>query len=93
GRLRDALGVPLPPGLPESVLTPVPDPLGDLVRRYARSHGPFTVEDVAAWLGLGAGAVRATVESLVHGGTLVQGRLRPGTTRPVELCDAEVLRR
>ena len=33
GRLRDALGVALPPGIPEAFTEPVPDPLGDLVAR------------------------------------------------------------
>ena len=40
GRLRDALGAALPVGVPEVFLEPVPDPLGDLVARYARTHGP-----------------------------------------------------
>ncbi|HZG93241.1 MAG TPA: DEAD/DEAH box helicase, partial [Mycobacteriales bacterium] len=47
GRLRDALGVPLPVGIPEAFLEPVRDPVGDLVGRYARTHGPFQVGDVA----------------------------------------------
>src|SRR5256885_12051579 len=42
GRLRDALGVPLPVGVPAAFTEPVPDPLEDLVARYARCHGPFT---------------------------------------------------
>ena len=33
-RLRDALGIPPPPGLPESFLEDVADPLGDLVSRW-----------------------------------------------------------
>ena len=41
GRLRDALGVPLPVGVPEAFTEPVADPLGDLVAgtpaRTARS--------------------------------------------------------
>ncbi len=41
-RLRDALGVALPPGVPAELAAPVADPLGDLVRRHARTHGPFT---------------------------------------------------
>ena len=41
GRLRDALGVPLPVGIPEAFLEPVADPLGDLVARYARTHAPL----------------------------------------------------
>ena len=39
-RLRDALGVPVPPGVPDAFTEPVADPLGDLVgpvRPHARS--------------------------------------------------------
>ena len=39
---------PAAPGVPETFLEPVPDPLGDLVARYARTHGPFHVAEVAA---------------------------------------------
>ena len=46
-RYRDALGTPLPLGLPASLLEPVRDPLLDLVMRYARTHGPFTTGEVA----------------------------------------------
>src|SRR5271154_1394940 len=42
GRYRDALGLPLPSGLPAAFLTPTHDALIDLLRRYARTHGPFT---------------------------------------------------
>src|SRR5206468_468187 len=38
GRLRDAFGVPPPPGLPQAFLEPAPDALGDVVARYARTH-------------------------------------------------------
>ena len=38
---RDALGVPPPPGLPETFLAELPDAMVALVRRYARTHGPF----------------------------------------------------
>ena len=51
-RYRDALGIPLPPGLPEALLAPLQDPLGDLARRYARTHAPFTAADLAARYGL-----------------------------------------
>ena len=44
-RLRDALGVALPIGVPTAFVEPVDDPLGDLVGRYARTHGPFTAAD------------------------------------------------
>ena len=42
GRMRDGLGVALPVGLALAYLEPVADPIGDLVARYARTHGPFT---------------------------------------------------
>src|SRR6266516_3042571 len=57
GRLRDALGVPPPLGVPAAFTEPVPDPLEDLVARYARCHGPFTTADVARRYGLGPGVV------------------------------------
>ena len=56
-RYRDAIGVPLPPGLPVTLLEPVADPVGDLVRRFGRTHGPFTSKDVSARLGLGVAVV------------------------------------
>ena len=56
-RLRDALGIPLPMGVPLAFIEPVADPLGDLVSRYARTHGPFTAAEAAARLGLGVAVV------------------------------------
>ncbi|HEX6845091.1 MAG TPA: DEAD/DEAH box helicase, partial [Actinomycetota bacterium] len=41
GRLRDALGVTIPLGVPAVFAEPVDAPLDDLVARYARTHGPF----------------------------------------------------
>ena len=81
GRLRDALGVALPVGLPEALLASVPDPLGDLVRRHARSHGPFTVLDIAARFALAPGQVSPTLGLLVSSGILDTGRLRPWGAR------------
>jgi len=51
-RYRDGLGIPLPPGVPESLLTPVRDPLGDLALRYARTHAPFTAAEFATRYGM-----------------------------------------
>ncbi|WP_435769558.1 ATP-dependent helicase [Nocardioides sp. SYSU DS0651] len=91
-RLRDGLGVPVPPGTPSAFAEPVADPLADLVGRYARTHGPFTSDEVAARLGLGVAVVRHTLQRLE-----AQGRVLSGEFRPVgageEWCDAEVLRR
>ncbi|MGY1704981.1 ATP-dependent helicase [Geodermatophilus sp. SYSU D00697] len=91
GRLRDALGTALPVGVPEVFTEPVPDPLGDLVGRYARTHGPFQPAEVADRLGLGVAVVTATLQGLVGTGRLVTGEFRPGGTGQ-EWCDAEVLR-
>jgi len=96
GRLRDALGAALPTGVPEVFLEPVPDPLGDLMARYARTHGPFTSRDVAAWFGLGMAVVADVLRRLVASGRLVEGELRPiesgGGVHANDFCDAEVLR-
>ncbi|MCU1604381.1 MAG: putative ATP-dependent helicase lhr, partial [Modestobacter sp.] len=91
GRLRDALGTALPVGVPEAFTEPVADPLGDLVGRYARTHGPFVPGEVATRLGLGVAVVTATVQRLVGTGRLVTGEFRPGGIGQ-EWCDAEVLR-
>jgi ATP-dependent Lhr-like helicase len=90
-RYRDGLGTPLPPGLPESLLEPVADPLGDLVRRYARTHGPFTLGHLGSRYGLGAAMVEATLARLAAGGRIVEGAFRPGG-HGREWCDADVLR-
>jgi len=91
-RLRDGLGVPVPPGTPEPFTEPVSDPLADLVGRYARTHGPFTVADVAARLGLGVAVVQQTLTRLASQGRVLEGEFRP-TGAGAEWCDAEVLRR
>jgi ATP-dependent Lhr-like helicase len=91
GRVRDALGVPPPRGVPEAYLAPVADPVGDLVARYARTHGPFTDADVARRLGLAPAVVRDALARLVRAGRVVTGAFLPGGTSS-EHCDAEVLR-
>ena len=91
GRLQDALGTALPIGIPEAFLEPVRDPLGDLVSRYGRTHGPFHPVDVAQRLGLGIAVVDAALARLSGTGRVVHGEFRPGGTG-LEWCDAEVLR-
>ncbi len=91
GRYRDALGVPLPPGLPSAFLNAVPEAAFDLLRRYARTHGPFTTQEVAARFGLAAAGVEATLNRLVGTGRIVEGGFRPGGVHR-EWCDNEVLR-
>jgi len=90
-RYRDALGTPLPQGLPESLLERSPDPVADLVRRFARTHGPFTVGDAAARLGLGPAVVESTLQRLAQTGRVIEGEFRPGG-HGREWCDADILR-
>ncbi|MFI6819504.1 ATP-dependent helicase [Micromonospora sp. NPDC050187] len=90
-RLRDALGVALPVGVPEAYLTPVADPLGDLVARYARTHGPFAAATCAARLGLGVAVVEQTLRRLAATGRVVSGEFLPESAGS-QWCDAEVLR-
>jgi ATP-dependent Lhr-like helicase len=92
GRLRDALGVPVPPGTPDVFTEPADDPLGDLVGRYARTHGPFTAAEVAARLGLGVAVVQQTLVRLAGHGRVLDGEFRPAGAG-TEWCDAEVLRK
>jgi ATP-dependent Lhr-like helicase len=90
-RLRDALGVALPPGIPAAFTEPVADPLGDLVARYARTHGPFATAAVAERYGLGVAVVTGVLSRLAAAGRVAQGEFLPGG-RGTEWCDTEVLR-
>jgi ATP-dependent Lhr-like helicase len=76
-RVRDALGVQLPPGVPDAFTEPVPDPLGDLVGRYARSHAVFSAAEAAAALSIGPAVARDVLARLVAAGRVVTGELRP----------------
>jgi len=89
GLYRDALGVPPPPGLPESFLAEQADPLVSLVRRYARTHGPFPTAQLAARYGVDP---TPALRELERSGALVRGELLPGGSER-EWCDADVLRR
>ncbi|MDN3496185.1 ATP-dependent helicase [Planococcus sp. APC 4015] len=99
GRLRDALGVALPVGIPNAFTEPVADPLGDLVARHARTHGPFTSTAVADRLGIGIAVARHTLQRLESQGRLTSGfflpEAAPGSpgAEDGEWCDTEVLRR
>ncbi|WP_327234179.1 DEAD/DEAH box helicase [Streptomyces sp. NBC_01317] len=92
GRLRDALGTALPVGVPEAFTEPVKDPLGDLLARFARTHGPFTSSQAAARFGLGAAVTDGALQRLAAGGRVVQGEFHPSGIGQ-EWCDATVLRR
>ncbi len=91
-RLRDALGTPLPIGIPAAFVEPVEDPLGDLISRYARTHGPFTISAAADRFGLGSAVVLDTLRRLASQRRVVEGEFRPGASGS-EWCDNDVLRR
>jgi ATP-dependent helicase Lhr and Lhr-like helicase len=90
-RYRDGLGIPLPPGLPVALLEPVAQPVLELVRRFARTHGPFTLHEVADRFGLDATPVENALRLLAHEGRVLEGGFRPGGLHR-EWCDAEILR-
>lgn len=92
GRLRDALGTALPVGVPEAFTEPVKDPLGDLLARYARTHGPFTSAAAATRFGLGPAVTDGALQRLAASGRVVQGEFHPSGIGQ-EWCDATVLRR
>ncbi|MCA9238293.1 MAG: winged helix DNA-binding domain-containing protein, partial [Planctomycetales bacterium] len=91
-RLRDAVGVQPPPGLPEAFLETGDAPLADLVSRYARTHGPFAATDVAARFGLSESTVRGALMQLAEQGRVLPGEFLPGGAGQ-EWVDAGVLRR
>lgn len=78
GRLRDALGIAVPERIPAVFLLPSPDPLGDLVARFARTRGPFSTADVAARFGLGVAVADNALARLAEQGKLLSGQF--GTT-------------
>ncbi len=99
--LRDALGTALPPGIAESLLTSIDDPLGRLLGRYARTHGPFVAAEPATRFGLGVAVVTDALRRLTGSGRLAEGEFRPLGSTEVrggdasggsEFVDAEVLR-
>lgn len=99
GRYRDGLGVLPPPGLPDAYLEPVADALVQLVRRWARTHGPFVAAEPAHRFGLAESQVLAILEQLAAGGQLERGSFRRSQSEGPRVwrsesqwCDAGVLR-
>ena len=91
GRLRDAIGLSPPPGLPAAFLEPKADPAGELVLRYARTHGPFVPDALSQRYGLAPATVAEITARLERSGRIVRGAFLPGGQKE-ELCDSEVLR-
>jgi ATP-dependent Lhr-like helicase len=90
GRLRDALGVALPRGLPEAFLGPAPEALQELLLRFARTHGPFRTADPARRFGIGEAVALSILRALAASGRIVEGEFRPGGSGR-EWCGSDVL--
>jgi ATP-dependent Lhr-like helicase len=90
-RYRDALGVVLPPGLPETLLANATDPLRDLALRYARTHAPFTLAEFSERFGLGRAVAEQALSRLLAESKLLEGAFRPGGTAR-EYANPDVLR-
>ena len=90
-RYRDGLGVALPAALPKALLQPAASPVLQLLRRYARTHGPFTLEEIANRFGVAPQNVEAALRALVIDGRTLEGGFRRGGAHR-EWCDAESLR-
>ncbi|GAB3080021.1 DEAD/DEAH box helicase [Corynebacterium aquatimens] len=88
--LRDGLGVPIPPGIPAQVAT-VEDALSQLVSRWVRTRGPFTLRDLANAFGLAIGAAHSALQPLIDKDKVIPGRYRQGVEED-EYVAAEVLR-
>jgi ATP-dependent Lhr-like helicase len=91
GRYREALGATLPVGLPEVFLDAGSDPLGSLLRRYARTHVPFVTADPARRWGLPGAAVDEALSRLAARGDVLAGEFRRAAEGR-EYCHPEVLR-
>ena len=91
GRYRDALGVSTPQGVPEVFLQRTEGALEGLLRRYARTHGPFVSAAPARRWSIPESLVRETLEELDADGVILHGDFRPGGVER-EWCDPDVLR-
>lgn len=98
GRLRDAVGVAVPIGVPADFTESVADPLGELLSRYGRTRVPFTTGQAAARFGLGLRVAADALTRLSLDSRLIRGQFTDTPEGPGEQwsgeqwCDAEVLR-
>lgn len=93
GRLRDGIGVAVPPGVPVDFTEPVVDPLGELLGRFARTRGPFTTGQAAGRFELGVRVAADVLGRLAADGRVVRGEFTDLPDAAGEQwCDAEVLR-
>lgn len=91
GLLRDGVGVAVPVGVPAAFTESVDDPLGELLGRYARTHGPFTTHDAAARFGLGLRVTADVLGRMAIDGRLIRGEFTDSADGD-QWCDADVLK-
>src|SRR5699024_8299433 len=98
-RQRDGVGISIPVEVPKAFAGAVEDPMGDLVARYARTHGHFTAPQVAQRLGIGPVIAHQVLQSLaaqhrvVFGAYLSTPPTGEGPVATDEWCDTKVLAR
>ncbi|HEX7428761.1 MAG TPA: ATP-dependent helicase, partial [Mycobacterium sp.] len=92
GLLRDGVGVAVPVGVPAIFTETVADPLGELLGRFARTHGPFTTNDAAARFGLGQRVTAVVLGRMAIDGRLVRGEFTDLADGGDQWCDADVLK-
>lgn len=92
GLYRDAFGYMPPGGLPDTFVASHASPLVTLCRRYARTHGPFITQSLAARYALRSAQIAPVLDLLEAQGVIMQGELRPGG-HSTEWCDVDVMRR
>ena len=101
GLLRDGVGVAVPVGVPTAFTESIDDPLGELLGRYARTHGPFTTHDAAARFGLGLRVTADVLGRMAIDGKMIRGEFTTGAATAAtsgtavdstEWCDADILK-
>jgi ATP-dependent Lhr-like helicase len=90
-RFREVFGVTFSHRLLAAFLEPPVDALLDIVRRYARTHGPFTTSDLVKRYNLPKQDIETILQRLLSMGRILEGGFRPGGLNR-EWIDAEVLR-
>ncbi|HEX2167271.1 MAG TPA: DEAD/DEAH box helicase [Longimicrobiales bacterium] len=88
---RDALGTSPPQGIASVFLEPVDQPVDALLMRWARTHGPFTTDAVAARYALVPAQADVLLQRLAAEGKLLHGEFTPGASGG-EWCEPDVLR-
>lgn len=79
-RLRDALATVIPDNLPATFLQPLPDPLRDLITRYARTHALFSAQQLADRYGAGVAVINSALLPLREQGKLLHIGSESGQT-------------